>query len=92
MAEQRAQGTTLLVPVLAGLAGAGIALLVAPKSGRETRTELRAKAQEMKRRAQNGYDTATAKLGTVEDEVRGLQDKVAGIIKTGGNRVQHENE
>jgi gas vesicle protein len=45
--------------------GAGLALLLAPRSGRQTRNEIRAGVQRIRDRA--------------EDAVRGVQDSVSGV-------------
>ena len=53
-------GTMLLAFVVGALAGAAVALLYAPASGRETREFLGEKAREGVRKAKDVYTEATA--------------------------------
>lgn len=50
--------------VLGGLIGAAVALLFAPKSGRQTREKIKDTAQDAKERAGTYYDQARGKIST----------------------------
>ena len=58
MAAQATQRNTFAVAALAGLAGAAVGLLFAPRSGRETREHLKNSARDMKQKAEHGKDVA----------------------------------
>ena len=51
MAERSAYNNTLMATMLAGVVGAAAGVLLAPRSGRETRQHLRGKATGLKDRA-----------------------------------------
>ena len=77
--EESAGNSTFLLGALAGaLVGAGVALLMAPKSGAQTREELSAGYSSVREAAARRYrdlaDRATAKLGELEQKV----DEYAG--------------
>jgi gas vesicle protein len=76
-------------PVLSGflvgsVIGAATALLFAPRSGEETRAEIRDKAVELRERAtetvQDTVSQAKSKVSDVKDNVR---EKVAGLKQRG---------
>jgi len=50
--------------ILGGLIGAAVALLIAPKSGRQTRAQIRDMAQDAKERAEDYYEQAKDKIST----------------------------
>jgi gas vesicle protein len=57
-------GSWFLSFVLGGLVGAAVALLMAPKSGRQTREQIKDMAQDARERAGGYYDQAKGKLST----------------------------
>lgn len=59
--------------VLGALIGAGVALLLAPQSGEDTRRLLRRRARRLARDARHGY-------GDVKDRVRELRDRAREAI------------
>ena len=61
-------GTMLIAFVVGALAGAAVALLYAPASGRETREFLGEKAKEGARKVKDVYEEATA---SVTEDVTG---------------------
>lgn len=61
------------------LIGAGAALLLAPRSGRETRDEIAASAQRLRDRAE---DMVRSVADTVDDTVRGVRGEVHERIET----------
>lgn len=73
MAEGRTTHTWS-VALMAGLAGAGIALLVAPRSGRETRAQLKDKALDLKADAED-------KLLETRDRLTDTKDRWTNSLK-----------
>jgi gas vesicle protein len=69
------------------LIGAGTALLLAPRSGRETRDEIRAGALRLRDRAEdavrNVSDTVTGTIGDVRGEVQGRMDAAREAFEAG---------
>lgn len=61
---ETSSGSWLLSFVLGGLIGAAVALLVAPRSGRQTREQIKDMAQDAKERAGGYYDEAKGKIST----------------------------
>ena len=57
-------GSWLLSFILGGLIGAGIALLVAPKSGRQTRARIKDMAEDAKERAEDYSEQAKDRIST----------------------------
>ena len=76
--ESASNGTFLLGALAGALVGAGIALLMAPKSGAQTRGELSAGYSSVREAAARRYrdlaERANAKLGELEQKV----DQYAG--------------
>ena len=71
--ESAGNGTFLLGALAGALVGAGVALLMAPKSGAQTREELSAGYSSVREAAARRYrdlaDRANAKLGELEQKV-----------------------
>ena len=85
----RTAKNTLAVSLLAGLAGAGFALLVAPRSGKETRERLKARAGDMKAQADEKLDHGREKASELKDR---LQDAVSGVEKKVGRKLEKRGE
>jgi len=76
-------GSWLLSFVLGGLIGAAIALLVAPKSGRQTRAQIKDMAQDAKERAEGYYEQAKDRISTaMQKGAEVLQQKKEDIEST----------
>ncbi len=86
------QNNTLLLPLVAGLAGALIALLVAPRSGKETRRQLQLAAGEMKEKAADGFDTARANIEDGASKLKDVKDRVSSAIHFNGKKSQTKDE
>lgn len=82
MAEQ-AQRNPMLVPILAGLAGAGIALLFAPRSGKETR-------QQISRGTQESVDAARDRVSTGLSQAREMKDRLQDAVQSTGRKARQE--
>lgn len=79
--SQGERQNVLFVTLLAGAAGAGIGLLFAPRSGKETRLRLRETAIEAQHSASEGLESAREQLDDKMDKVRGAKDKLVGKIR-----------
>lgn len=83
--ERRSGGFGSLV--LGALLGAGAALLLAPRSGRETRDEIRAGALRIRDRAEDAVrgvtDTVNETIGGVRGEVEGRVEAARDAFEAG---------
>ncbi|MCL5024644.1 MAG: YtxH domain-containing protein [Nitrospirae bacterium] len=68
--------------LLGGLLGAGAALLLAPKSGRETRLRIRELADDVKDRAEDYVDQAKSRVTSVLDKGKGFVNEQKSILTT----------
>jgi gas vesicle protein len=59
---EASSGSWLLTFILGGLIGAAVALLLAPKSGSQTREQIKDMAQEAKEKAEGYYGQARNKM------------------------------
>jgi gas vesicle protein len=82
MSERQTGASTMLVAVAAGAIGAGLALLLAPRSGSETREKLHKTADELKYRAHDNMESAKDAIGESIEKASDMQRKVASAIKT----------
>ena len=83
---------TLLITLLAGAAGAGIGLLFAPRSGKETRQQMREAALEAKRSAGEGLDVARERLDDQLDKVRSAKNKLSNTIRKNRRTDKQQDE
>jgi gas vesicle protein len=67
-------GSAILSFLVGGLVGAGIALLVAPKSGKETRQQLRELAEDVK--------------GQAEGYIEQMKDQVSSVVEQGKSLLE----
>jgi gas vesicle protein len=78
------RGISTATALLVGAAvGAGLALLYAPRSGRETRQQLSTSANRLRERANDAYGTVSARARDTANRARG----VAGEVQTKGKYV-----
>jgi len=56
--------------IIGAIAGVIAGVLVAPKSGRETRADIKAKAEELKDKAEAEIDKAKASAGDFKDKLK----------------------
>jgi gas vesicle protein len=73
-------GSVLLAFFLGGLVGAGIALLTAPKSGQETREQIKRLADEAKQKADVYIEDIKDKASTIVEKGKELIEKEKGVI------------
>ena len=89
-------GAVGLAFVTGGLAGAAVALLLAPQSGRESREQMRGYGQRAEERAHELADTATQALDQAVDKGREfVQEKkmvLAEAVEAGRTAMHRERE
>jgi gas vesicle protein len=68
--------------LLGGLMGAGVALLLAPKSGRETRQRIRELADEAKEKAEEYAEQTRTKVTSTIEKGKGFVQEKKSIITT----------
>jgi gas vesicle protein len=73
-------GCVLLSFVVGGLMGAGVALLVAPKSGRETRQQLKELAEDVKEKAEGYIEQMKEQVSTVVEKGKDLLEEQKSIL------------
>jgi gas vesicle protein len=95
--EEKKTMSKLLNTIIAAAAGFAAGILLAPKSGKETREELRAKALETKERVDEKAEEAAEMLkegaAKAEVEARGMAESVkksAGTVAAEANYLGHE--
>lgn len=67
---------------LGGLVGAGVALLLAPKSGRETREKIKEIAEEAVEKAEGVIEQVKGKITTAVEKGKGLYEEKKSIVTT----------
>ena len=80
-------GSWLLSFILGGLIGAAVALLVAPRSGRQTREQIKDLAEDTRERAESYYDKAKDQISTavqkgaeiLEQKKAEVESRVSGV-------------
>ncbi|CAN5641397.1 hypothetical protein BH23PAT1_BH23PAT1_5390 [soil metagenome] len=77
----KTESNTVLVSLMAGLAGAAVALLFAPRSGEETRNQLKDKASEVKEGAEQRMRSAKETAAEKKAEIRDLKDRLAAAVR-----------
>lgn len=80
-------GSTLFAFFLGGLVGAGVALLLAPKSGSETRQMIKEYAGEAKGKAEGYLEKAKGSATTVVDKVK---EGAASVLEKGKEFVEEQ--
>lgn len=82
--------------LLGGLMGAGVALLLAPKSGRETRQRIRELADDVKVKTEDYVEQAKGKVSTAVEKGKGfVQDQksiITSAVEAGKEAYEKEKE
>ncbi len=73
-------GATLLAFFLGGVVGAGVALLVAPASGRETRRMIKDLSEDAKERTEHYLDEVKTKAATVVEKGKGFIEEKKSVF------------
>jgi len=75
-------GSLLLSFLLGGVVGAGLALLVAPQAGEETRRKIKELADDIKDKTNEYISETREKVAAVADEGRGYYDEKKSLLKS----------
>jgi gas vesicle protein len=73
-------GAVILSFFLGGLVGAGVALLLAPKPGSDTRQKIKELAEEVKGKAEGYYEQAREKASSTVEKGKELVDKNRSLV------------
>ena len=74
-------GSLLLSFLLGGVVGAGLALLVAPQAGEETRRKIKELADDIKDKTNEYINETREKVTAAADEGRGYYDEKKSLVK-----------
>ena len=75
-------GSLFLAFLLGGLAGVGAALLLAPKSGDETRQRIRQMAEDVKEKAEGYVEQAKGRVSSGIEKGKGYVQEKKSIVTT----------
>ncbi len=75
-------GTVFMAFILGGAIGAGLALLMAPQSGKETMEKLRGLTEDVTEKASRYADQIKEKVNSTIEEGKGLVEEKKSIIAT----------
>lgn len=92
MAERDEFGAFLVGFIVGGLTGALAALLVAPQSGKETRSLIKEKAIELKDIASENLDDALANAEAAAAEARARFDDLARLTRERTEELAHKGQ
>ncbi len=87
-------GSLFLSFLLGGVVGAGLALLLAPQSGRETREKIKEMAEGVKDKATGYIDDAKKKVGSYVEDGKGYYEGKKSLVKSAieAGREAYEKE
>lgn len=88
MTERSTQPNIALVSLFAGLVGAILALLTAPRSGAETRDILLSNAKDMKKQAQQELSDAKVQMDQAIGQAKSVSTKVSGKLTRQGKTLR----
>ena len=80
--EGYGSGSLLLSFLLGGVVGAGLALLLAPQSGQETRRKIKELADDIKEKTDEYIGEAKHKVTAAIDEGKGYYDEKRSLLKS----------
>jgi len=80
--ERCSSGNVVLAFVLGGIVGAGIALLMAPQSGRETREKIKEFADETRKKADDYAGQVKDKVSSAVESGKHFVDEKKSLIST----------
>jgi gas vesicle protein len=84
------RGNSMLTAVLAGLTGAALALLIAPRSGRETRDKLKSEATELKNRANEGLHKTKGQIDNKLSQVKDVKTRLGEALSNTADTAKTE--
>jgi len=79
--EGYSSGSVLLSFLLGGVVGAGIALLLAPQSGSETRQKIKEMADDVKDKTTDYIRKTKDKVASAVDESKGYYEEKKSLVK-----------
>lgn len=89
-------GTVFMAFVLGGAVGAGLALLFAPQSGKETRDKIMGLTEDVKEKASQYSDQIKGKIASTIEEGKGLIEEkksiITSAIEAGKEAMEKEKE
>ena len=80
--EGYSSGSVLLSFLLGGVVGAGLALLFAPQSGRETRQKIKDLTDDVKEKSAEYVNQVKEKATSLVEEGKGYYDEKKSILKS----------
>jgi len=94
--EGLGSGAVLLSFLLGGVVGAGLALLIAPQSGEQTRRKIKELADDIKDRTNEYISETRDKVSAAADESKGYYDEkkslIQAAIEAGKDAYEKEKE
>jgi gas vesicle protein len=89
--EGNGAGTTLAIGIAAGLAiGAGIALLFAPKTGKDLRHDIGESMDNLRRAVANRYRDLANRAGVEVENLEATAAKAADAVESGARQFMDE--
>lgn len=89
-------GTVFMAFILGGAVGAGLAILFAPQSGKETRDKIRGLADDAKEKASQYTEQMKDKIASTIEEGKGLLEEkksiITSAIEAGKEAMEKEKE
>lgn len=89
-------GTVFMAFLLGGAVGAGLALFLAPQSGKETREKLMGLAEDVKEKTSQYTEQLKGKITSKIEEGKGLVEEkksiIASAIEAGKEAMEREKE
>lgn len=83
MATQQAHSSAVRVATMAGMLGAGLALLFAPRSGRETRDRLKLASHRMKHQTKDKLAVAKHQVEDSAHAAIEMKDRARAAVRAG---------
>ncbi|GAC1392000.1 MAG: hypothetical protein NVSMB46_06580 [Candidatus Saccharimonadales bacterium] len=80
----------LAITIAAGLFGALVATLIAPRSGKESRKMIKQSAKDLKHNAEDTFDQASHSLHQKVEKMSSWRDQMAKKIGEAGRRQQSD--
>lgn len=89
-ATSNTTGKTVGAAILGGLAGLGIGLLFAPRSGRETRAQIHQKAEHTKQKVEESAEQVKQKTKAGLHKAATIKDNAVESAKSVGRKAKEE--
>ncbi len=88
---ERNSSNTFAITMLAGITGMFLALLLAPRSGQETRRKINMAAGDLKDRTAEGMDTARANAEDGLRQAKAIKSRLSEAISARGKKTGRNN-